>query len=81
MNFTISSLRENIYNILDNILETGVPIFIRRKGKILKIVVEGKVDKLEKLKSLPKRDIICDDPDDLIHIDWSSEWKKDYDLS
>jgi len=76
MNLTISSLRENIYNIIDSVLETGVPIFIRRKGKILKITVEGKVDKLEKLKGLAKRDIIRDDPDDLIHLDWSSEWKK-----
>jgi len=76
MNFTISSLRENIYNILDGILETGVPIFIRRKGKILKIVVDGKIDKLENLKSLPKREIIPEDPDGLIHLDWSSEWEK-----
>ena len=76
MNLTISSLRENIYNIIDSVLETGVPIFIRRKGKILKITVEGKVDKLEKLKGLAKRNIIRDDPDDLIHLDWSSEWKK-----
>lgn len=77
MNITISRLRENIYNIIDNVLETGVPIFIRRKGKTLKITVEGKVDKLETLKCLDKRNIIRVDPDELIHLDWSSEWKKD----
>jgi len=77
MNITISRLRENIYNIIDNVLETGVPIFIRRKGKTLKITVEGKVDKLETLKDLDKRNIIRVDPDELIHLDWSSEWKKD----
>ena len=26
-------------------------------------------------KLLPKRDIIVGDPDDLVHIDWSSEWR------
>lgn len=24
---------------------------------------------------LPKRDIIVGDPEDLVHIDWSSEWR------
>jgi len=75
MNFTVSRLRENIYNIIDGVLDTGVPIFIKRKGKILKITVEGKRDKLEPLRGLEKRNIICNDPDDLIHMDWSSEWR------
>lgn len=26
-------------------------------------------------KLLPKRDIIVGDPEDLVHIDWSSEWQ------
>lgn len=78
---TISRLRQDIYNILDRVLETGVPVFIRRKVKVLKITVEEKANKLESLKGKDKRDIICDDPDDLVHLDWSSEWKKTYDLS
>ena len=75
MNITISRLRENIYNIIDSVIDTGVPVFIRRKGKTLKIIVEGKVDKLENLKRLEKREIVRCDPDELIHLDWSSEWK------
>ena len=77
MNITVSKLRENIYNIMDSVLETGLPVFIRRKGKILKITVEGKVDKLEPLKGRDKRNIICGDPDSLIHLDWLPEWKND----
>ncbi len=26
-------------------------------------------------KLLPKRDIIIGDPEDLVHLDWSSEWR------
>jgi hypothetical protein len=35
---TASKLRENIYRILDEILETGIPVEIERKGRILRIV-------------------------------------------
>ena len=75
MNITISRLRENIYNIIDSVIDTGVPVFIKRKGRTLKITVEGKVNKLENLKRFKKRKIIKGDPDELIHMDWSSEWK------
>ena len=77
MNITISRLRENIYNIIDSVIDTGIPVFIQRKGKTVKITIEGKVDKLENSKGSEKRKIIQGDPDDLIHVDWSSEWKSD----
>ena len=38
MRLTASKLRADIYRILDQVLETGVPIEIERHGKILKIV-------------------------------------------
>jgi len=37
---TPSRLRENLYRILDQILETGEPVEILRKGKKLKIIPE-----------------------------------------
>jgi len=73
MKITISRLRENIYNIIDGVIDSGVPVFIRRKGKTLKITIEGKVDKLENLKGLEKRKIIHGEPDELIHMDWSQK--------
>ena len=72
MILTISALRQNIYKLLDKVLETGVPIEINRKGKILKIVPPEDRDKLSNLK---KRNILNCDPEELVHIDWSSEWK------
>ena len=71
MNVTASELRQNIYKLLDTVLETGIPIEIKRKGRILKIVSEEPKSKLAKLK---KRDIIAGDPEELVHIDWSEEW-------
>jgi hypothetical protein len=70
---TASKLRENIYTILDQALETGVPVEVIRKGKILKIVPEVKPDKLSRLK---KRHCIIGDPDDIVHMDWLSEWSE-----
>jgi hypothetical protein len=70
MKVTASKLRENIYGILDQALE-GVPVEVVRKGKILRIVPEVKPDKLSRLK---KRNCIIGDPDDIVHMDWLSEW-------
>ena len=71
MKVTASKLRENIYGILDQVLETGTPVEVIRKGKVLKIVPEQKPDKLSRLK---KRKCIVGDPEDIVHMDWSSEW-------
>jgi hypothetical protein len=69
---TPSRLRENLYRILDRILETGEPVGIKRKGKCLKIVAE-QPRKLEVLR--PNPDYIQGDPESLIHVDWSHEWR------
>ena len=41
MAITASKLRENVYNILDQVLETGVPVEIERGGHPLRIVAVG----------------------------------------
>lgn len=72
---TASKLRENIYKILDEILETGIPVEIERKGRILKIVPAQppKKSKLDLLEEHPGA--LLGDPEDLIHLDWSDHWK------
>lgn len=72
MIITASTLRQNIYRLLDQVIETGLPIEIARKGTILKIVPAKKKDKLSNIK---KRELFTCDPEDFVHIDWSSEWK------
>ena len=67
-----SAFRENIYRILDEILETGLPVYIERKGKLLRI---GAVEPKSKLANLKPRDLIVGNPEDLVHSDWSEEWR------
>ena len=50
MPITASKLRENVYRLLDEVLETGKPLEIERKGRILRIVPEAKVSKMERLR-------------------------------
>jgi hypothetical protein len=71
MRITASKLRENIYRILDETIETGIPVEVERKGSILRIVPDKPVSKLAKLK---KRNCIVGDPEDIVSMDWSKEW-------
>ena len=66
-----SKLRANIYRILDQVLATGVPVEIERRGKLLKIVPAEPPSKLARLEH---RDCIIGDPLDLVHLDWYDQW-------
>ena len=64
---------KEILNILDQVAKTGAPMEIERKGKRLLISSAEKRRNLDRLKDHP--DFIVGNPDDLVHIDWSAEWK------
>lgn len=72
MAVTASELRTNIYRLLDEVLETGVPLEIERKGRTLRIVAEEQASKLARLVSHPG--YIVGDPGDLVDTDWSGHW-------
>jgi hypothetical protein len=72
MTLKASKLRANIYRILDQVLETGVPVEIERRGKLLRIVA---AEPPSRLARLPRRDCIAGDPMDLVHLDWYDEWR------
>jgi hypothetical protein len=75
MAITASKLRANIYRMLDEVLETGQPLEVRRNGKTLVIAPKEEQSIWDRL---PRREgAIVGDPDELIHIDWSSEWNPD----
>lgn len=73
MRVTASKLRENVYQILDEVIATGRPAEIVRKGKVLKIVPEQPVSKFTGLK---KRNAFVGDVEDIIGMDWSKEWSE-----
>ena len=68
---TVTELRGNIYNLLDEVLNTGIPIEINKGGKKLKIIPAGKTKKLQNLISRPN--VIKGNPDDLVGISWEKE--------
>lgn len=67
-----SSLRKNLYRILDQVLETGVPVEVQHQGKILRI---GPVELRSKLDNLKPRPYLLSDPEELVHLDWLGEWR------
>ena len=48
-----TELRNNIYNLLDKVLNSGVPIEINKGGRLLRIVPVEKINKLQNLVSRP----------------------------
>lgn len=73
MAITASKLRENVYRILDDAIETGVPVEIERKGVILRIVPDTAPSRLDRIE---KRDLFEGDPDSIIGADWLAGWSE-----
>jgi hypothetical protein len=73
MKLSATKLRQNLYRVLDEILDSGIPVIIERKGEILKIVPEKKISKLEKLE---EHKTIVGDPESIVNINFYGEWKE-----
>ncbi len=71
---TVSStkLRENIYALLDEVLATGTPLEVERKGRKLLIIPQAPASKLQRLQA---RNTIKGSPEEIVHMDWSKDWK------
>ncbi len=76
---TPSQLRADVYRLVDEVLETGIPLQINRHGRRLLLVADEPVgDRLSRIHTDP--DLIVGDPEDLVHMDWSGEWSGGADL-
>lgn len=64
MALTASELRRNIYRLLDQVIETGVPLEIKRGDHVLRISTEVGPTKLE---GLPLRALFTCEPETLVH--------------
>ncbi len=71
--YSVSRLRANLYRVLDRVLETGVPVEVERKGRRLRIVPTEAEGRLANLS--PHPDYLRSDPESLVHMDWSGEWR------
>ena len=71
---TPSKFRSNIYRLLDQVIETGEPLLIKRRKKMLKVI---SVQKSPKLAHLTKHSCLKGDPESIVHCDWTKEWSGD----
>ena len=69
-----SKLRENVYRILDEVIETGQPVEVLRRGQVISVapVLAGGRRRLAGMVVHPEA--LVGDPQDLVHVDWSGEW-------
>ena len=74
MTLTASALRQNVYQLLDHVAETGQPLEINRKGRLLTIIPKETGDR-SKLSRLVPHPCISGDPESLVHVDWSECWQ------
>lgn len=73
MELTATQLRANLFKTLDAILETGEAVEIIRHGRKIRITADPPTSRMARLT--PHPDAIIGDPEDLVHMDWSKEWK------
>ena len=73
MPITASKLRDNVYRILDEVLDTGAPVEIERRGRRLRIVPAEPAAKLSRLPRRPR--FLKVKPERLVELDWSHEWR------
>ena len=68
---TPTQLRADIYNLLDEIIKTGLPLEVKKGNKKFQITLVEKVNKLDNLIYRPE--LIQGDPDELVKINWIDE--------
>ena len=76
MPMSLTALRQQLFKVVDQVIATGVPAEINRKGHIVKIVVEMKKSKLE---NLVPHDCIVGDPEELVNLS-PHEWDEEKNL-
>jgi len=70
---SLTALRQQLFTVVDQVIATGVPVEISRKGYVVKIVLENKKSKLENLVS---HDCILGDPEELVKLT-AAEWNEE----
>lgn len=72
MALSASKLRQDIYNLIDQVIRTGKPLEISRKGRRVRIVPADPPDKLD---ALTPHDCLRGEAEDIVHMDWSDQWR------
>lgn len=74
-----SQLRQDIYRLLDRVLETGEPLEIERSGQRLIVIpapAHLTVATQARLQGIrPHPDAVTGDPADLVDVGWADAWR------
>jgi len=73
MRVNATRLRGDLYGILDRVLETGEPVEIERRGRLLRISPVVRPPDLDRIPHRPER--IVGDPDELVELGWTDAWR------
>ena len=69
---SLTTLRQQLFKVVDRIIKTGVPVEISRRGHKLRIVPVAKASKLARLT--PHKAIVGN-PEDLVELK-AGKWQK-----
>jgi hypothetical protein len=69
---SVTTLRQNLFRLVDKVIETGMPLVIKRKGKNLILTPEATTSKLSRLRS---RRLVKGKPEALVNIK-VGEWRE-----
>jgi antitoxin (DNA-binding transcriptional repressor) of toxin-antitoxin stability system len=72
MSMSLTYLRSHLYKIVDEVIDSGVPVEIERHGQKIRIMSVQPKDKLNRLKQ--HKNVVTGDSDELVHFDWSNNW-------
>lgn len=72
---TATELRANLYRVLDEVVETGIPQEVRRGERTLLILLADPPRR--RLADLPKREVLACSVDELIATSWQDAWDRD----
>jgi len=62
---SLTALRQELFKVVDQLILTGTPVEINRKGHIVKIILD---DEKSKLANLTPHDCVIGDPEELVDI-------------
>ena len=75
MAMTATQLRQNVYRVLDEVLETGKPQEILRNGR--KLLIVSSEPKRRRFEDAPKRQVLNCSFDELVETSWEKAWEPD----
>ncbi|HAP43372.1 MAG: hypothetical protein A2087_06135 [Spirochaetes bacterium GWD1_61_31] len=73
MTYTATKLRQNLYSILDRVIEQGEVVEIERHGHLLRIVPEARASIWDRLE---EHRVVNGDADDLVNQQWLEGWQE-----